>query len=104
MKNILAENMRRFGTKNLAEQDADSNNNGYPDSTESPARAPFTTDWDYLDADDVAMLEKIASGAQLDIADYMSIDALYKYGYVDAHGQLTPKGVAAVRNGLKLNS
>lgn len=104
MKNILAENMRRFGTKNLAEQDADSNNNGYPDSTESPARAPFTTDWDYLDADDVAMLEKIASGAQLDIADYMSMDALYKYGYVDARGQLTPKGVAAVRNGLTLNS
>jgi len=27
------ENMRRFGTKNLSE-DTDSNNNGYPDSTE----------------------------------------------------------------------
>ena len=33
MRNILAENMRRFGTKNLSE-DADQNNNGYPDNTE----------------------------------------------------------------------
>lgn len=33
LKNILAENMRRFGTKNLHE-DSDQNNNGYPDSTE----------------------------------------------------------------------
>ena len=31
-KNILAENMRRFGTKNLQE-DADQNNDGYPDAT-----------------------------------------------------------------------
>ena len=34
MKNILQENMRRFATKNLTEQDSDSNNNGYPDKTE----------------------------------------------------------------------
>jgi hypothetical protein len=35
MKNLLAENMRRFGTKNLNEQqDGDANNNGYPDKTE----------------------------------------------------------------------
>jgi hypothetical protein len=34
MKNILTENMRRFNTKNLNEQDSDSNNNGYPDKTE----------------------------------------------------------------------
>lgn len=33
LKNILAENMRRFGTKNLNE-DEDQNNNGYPDNTE----------------------------------------------------------------------
>ena len=33
-KNILAENMRRFGTKNLNE-DSDQNNNGYPDNTET---------------------------------------------------------------------
>lgn len=32
-KNILAENMRRFGTMNLHE-DGDQNNNGYPDNTE----------------------------------------------------------------------
>jgi hypothetical protein len=32
-KNILAENMRRFGTKNLNE-DSDLNNDGYPDETE----------------------------------------------------------------------
>jgi hypothetical protein len=31
-KNILAENMKRFGTKNLRE-DADQNNDGYPDAT-----------------------------------------------------------------------
>ena len=35
MKNILRENMRRFATMNLHEQDLDSNNNGYPDDTES---------------------------------------------------------------------
>ena len=34
MKNILAENMHRFGTKNLNE-DGDQNNNGYPDRSES---------------------------------------------------------------------
>lgn len=38
-RNILTENMRRFSTKNLAEHqhvtDSDSNNNGYPDSTEN---------------------------------------------------------------------
>ena len=33
-KNILAENMHRFGTKNLNE-DGDQNNNGYPDTTET---------------------------------------------------------------------
>ncbi len=33
LENILAENMRRFNTKNLNE-DADQNNNGYPDDTE----------------------------------------------------------------------
>lgn len=32
-KHILAENMRRFATKNLRE-DEDQNNNGYPDNTE----------------------------------------------------------------------
>jgi hypothetical protein len=35
MKNILQENMKRFATKNLNEQqDGDANNNGYPDKTE----------------------------------------------------------------------
>lgn len=33
-KNILAENMHRFGTKNLNEDD-DQNNNGYPDHNET---------------------------------------------------------------------
>ena len=36
LENILAENMRRFGTKNLQE-DMDQNNNGYPDDTEGSA-------------------------------------------------------------------
>jgi len=41
MKNKLQENMKRFATKNLHENklaeasDADNNNNGYPDDTES---------------------------------------------------------------------
>jgi hypothetical protein len=35
-KNLLAENMRRFATKNLNEDDFDQNNNGYPDETEQP--------------------------------------------------------------------
>jgi hypothetical protein len=34
LKNLLAENMRRFATKNLHEDD-DLNNNGYPDKTET---------------------------------------------------------------------
>ena len=34
-KNILTENMHRFGTKNLNEADSDANNNGYPDETET---------------------------------------------------------------------
>jgi hypothetical protein len=34
LKNLLAENMRRFRTKNLNE-DSDQNNNGYPDDTEN---------------------------------------------------------------------
>ena len=34
LKDLLAENMHRFGTKNLNE-DGDQNNNGYPDTTEN---------------------------------------------------------------------
>jgi len=34
-KNILAENMKRFGTKNLNE-DLDQNNDGYPDERYAP--------------------------------------------------------------------
>ena len=34
LKNILAENLRRFDTKNLNEDD-DQNNNGYPDTSEN---------------------------------------------------------------------
>jgi len=41
LENILAENMRRFGTKNLNE-DLDQNNNGYPDETEEKS-------WDDVD-------------------------------------------------------
>jgi hypothetical protein len=35
MKNILQENMHRFGTKNLNE-DNDRDNNGYPDTSQKP--------------------------------------------------------------------
>ena len=41
-KNILAENMRRFGTKNLNE-DEDQNNNGYPDDSELNDTTQFPT-------------------------------------------------------------
>jgi hypothetical protein len=34
LKDLLSENMHRFGTKNLNE-DGDQNNNGYPDTTEN---------------------------------------------------------------------
>ena len=45
MKNLLTENMRRFGTKNLNEQDFDQNNNGYPDETEQ-SNTPAGSDSD----------------------------------------------------------
>jgi len=38
LKNLLAESMRRFKTKNLNE-DSDQNNNGYPDDTENSSLA-----------------------------------------------------------------
>jgi hypothetical protein len=37
LKSILSENMRRFSTKNLNEQDVDQNDNGYPDKKEDSA-------------------------------------------------------------------
>ena len=43
-KNILAENMRRFGTKNLRE-DADQNNNGFPDNTENNWSQNYKKNW-----------------------------------------------------------
>jgi hypothetical protein len=74
LKNILAENMRRIGTKNLSEefsdieklafggprdpktgnlitQDTDQNNNGYPDSTEGSADNEFTALLSSLESD-----------------------------------------------------
>jgi hypothetical protein len=48
MKTILQENMRRFATKNLVEQDLDSNNNGYPDDTESAAATQHSGKTIYL--------------------------------------------------------
>jgi hypothetical protein len=42
LEKLLAENMRRFNTKNLLSEDTDQNNNGFPDSTEvsDPRRRP----------------------------------------------------------------
>lgn len=72
LENILAENMRRFGTKNLNEEfsdteklafggprdpktgnliDTDSNNNGYPDSTEGSSNNEFTALLSSLESD-----------------------------------------------------
>jgi len=44
LKDLLAENMHRFGTKNLNE-DGDQNNNGYPDNTESSEISRIQKDW-----------------------------------------------------------
>tara|TARA_R110002095_G_scaffold79119_1_gene68019 strand:+ start:427 stop:702 length:276 start_codon:yes stop_codon:yes gene_type:complete len=48
MKNVFLEIMRRFATKNLHEQDSDSNNNGYPDDTESTATSQHSGKTIYL--------------------------------------------------------
>lgn len=62
-KNILQENMRRFATKNLTE-DADTNNNGYPDAGESDPnklriRDKWTTDTDNDGYVDLRMLQAV---------------------------------------------
>ena len=59
MKNILQENMRRFATKNLLEQDSDSNNNGYPDDTEPTAATNAATKMHAITTDQLAQLAKI---------------------------------------------
>ena len=74
LEKILAENMRRFGTKNLSEEfsdieklafggprdpktgnliapDTDQNNNGYPDSTEGSSNNEFTALLSSLESD-----------------------------------------------------
>ena len=132
LKNILAENMRRFGTKNLSEtnlqdlenklgfdsganrdprtgnlktnkpQDADQNNNGYPDSTEgSNATIPFPTWYN-------SFIEKLAVKLQERID--LDVDDL-KFEVVDPHlmgldaTMFGPKGLnffpTAVRSVLK---
>ena len=48
MKNVFLEIMKRFATKNLHEQDLDSNNNGYPDDTESTATSQHSGKTIYL--------------------------------------------------------
>lgn len=48
MKNVFLEIMKRFATKNLHEQDSDSNNNGYPDDTESTATSQHSGKTIYL--------------------------------------------------------
>ena len=65
-KNILAENMRRFNTMNLNEEDFDSNNNGYPDNTEKIAGKTNFTDFEewinsysgYQDSDTATLVEE----------------------------------------------
>lgn len=68
-KNILAVNMRRFGTKNLNEEDFDSNNNGYPDDTEDIDSKPNFTDFEewinsyseYQDSDTATLVEEFTN-------------------------------------------
>jgi hypothetical protein len=60
MKNLLAENMRRFATKNLTEQlDGDANNNGYLDDTEQTAATNASTKMHAITMDQLAQLAKI---------------------------------------------
>ena len=60
-KNILTENMRRFGTKNLLE-DFDSNNNGYPDQTESSEISAIQNKWMQLTTELNDLVNKWKSG------------------------------------------
>lgn len=69
MKNILAENMRRFGTKNLTEDD-DRNNNGYPDNSENPSRpTKLTGSYTTITLDD---FKKDYVGMQITNVAYLS--------------------------------
>jgi len=65
MKNLLTENMKRFGTKNLNEQDFDQNNNGYPDETEQ-LNTPAGSDSNFEEEIDHA---KALIQNKMDIAD-----------------------------------
>jgi hypothetical protein len=92
MKNTLAENMRRFGTKNLKE-DLDSNNNGYPDEFEGNSSSE-------LNMGDVIKINPRAfpdfefpygtKGVVMNIdkADYASDDLVYtvKIKHIDSQG------------------
>ena len=60
-KNILTENMKRFGTKNLQE-DFDSNNNGYPDQTESSDISAIQNKWMQLTTELSDLVNKWKSG------------------------------------------
>lgn len=60
-KNILTENMKRFGTKNLQE-DFDSNNNGYPDQTESSEISAIQNNWMKLTTELTDLVNRWKSG------------------------------------------
>ena len=60
-KNILTENMKRFGTKNLRE-DFDSNNNGYPDQTESSEISAIQNNWMKLTTELTDLVNRWKSG------------------------------------------
>lgn len=61
LKQLLAENMKRFGTKNLHE-DFDSNNNGYPDQTESSEISVIQNKWMQLTTELSDLVNKWKSG------------------------------------------
>ena len=96
-RNILTENMRRFSTKNLAEQqhvtDSDSNNNGYPDSTENISaeltpdlikekiiekiKSANTKQRSVSDDYDVAYFEGVMSGLEEILEDVFHMENVY---------------------------
>ena len=61
LKNILKENMQRFNTKNLSE-DFDSNNNGYPDNTESSEISAIQNNWMKLTTELADLVKRWKSG------------------------------------------
>jgi hypothetical protein len=69
-KNILAENMHRFNTKNLNE-DGDQNNNGFPDATETIFISRIQSDWVKITT---ALAELVIKKKSADFPDQLNLE------------------------------